>query len=213
MTSPSNTPYVYRITDTITGKIYIGSRYAKGCHPSDLGETYFTSSKTVKPIYKSEPSRFSKAILVTGDVDYVRRVERSLLKMYNCVLSDKYYNRHDTEIGHPEDCAKGGRHAVESGQLASFRTKEHQINAGKKGGRASVASGHLKRVASSGGKAGSLAHLVSGHIKNLGLVQGKISGRLVMKMRVRCVECGMISTPASIGRHQKFSGHSGKEKL
>lgn len=208
-----NTPYVYRITDTLTGKMYIGSRYAKGCHPSDLGVTYFTSSNTVKPIYKSEPSRFVHSILVIGDTTYVRKVERTLLKMYNCVLSETYYNRHDTEIGHPEDCAKGGRHAVESGQLASLRTKSHQISAGKKGGKATVASGHLKKVANLGGKAGGKAHILSGHIKNLGLANGKISGELVMKMKVKCSECGMISTPASIGRHQKFSGHSGKEKL
>ena len=208
-----STPYVYRITDTLTGKMYIGSRYAKGCHPSDLGVTYFTSSNTVKPIYKSEPSRFVHSILVTGDSTYVRKVERTLLKMYNCVLSETYYNRHDTEIGHPEDCAKGGRHAVESGQLASLRTKAHQISAGKKGGMATVASGHLKKVASLGGKAGGKAHMLSGHIKNLGLANGKISGELVMKMKVKCSECGMVSTPASIGRHQKFSGHSGKEKL
>lgn len=43
----SNLPFVYRVTNTTTGLYYIGSRYARGCHPSDLWTTYFTSSKRV----------------------------------------------------------------------------------------------------------------------------------------------------------------------
>lgn len=40
-------PYVYLIKNRTTGLKYLGVRYAKGCHPSDLWVTYFTSSSLV----------------------------------------------------------------------------------------------------------------------------------------------------------------------
>lgn len=43
-------PYVYRLTDLVNGKRYIGSRYAKVCDPSDLGVSYFTSRPEVEKI-------------------------------------------------------------------------------------------------------------------------------------------------------------------
>lgn len=42
------TPYTYHIAWTSIDKHYYGVRYAKNCHPSDLWQTYFTSSKHVK---------------------------------------------------------------------------------------------------------------------------------------------------------------------
>ena len=38
-------PYTYLITHIPTNKKYYGVRYAKGCHPNDLGTKYFSSSK------------------------------------------------------------------------------------------------------------------------------------------------------------------------
>lgn len=43
-------PYTYHIYHPPTGKHYYGSRYAAGCHPSDLGVSYFSSSKMVKEL-------------------------------------------------------------------------------------------------------------------------------------------------------------------
>lgn len=205
-------PYVYRLIDLETGKRYIGSRYARGCRPEDLGVKYFTSSKAVKPLFKADPGRFEKQIIVVGEMNYVRNVERSLLKMYDAVISDEYYNRHDTEIGHPEDCALGGKAAVESGQLASLRTREHQKKAGSAGGKKVASLGLLKKVASLGGVAGGFSNTLSGHISNLGKAHGSVNGKKAMSLRYACAVCGMVSVPAGIGRHQKFSGHSGVNK-
>ena len=48
MTSTSiYTPFTYCITFIPTGQRYYGVRYAKGCHPSQLWTTYFTSSKII----------------------------------------------------------------------------------------------------------------------------------------------------------------------
>lgn len=41
------TPYTYLIGWSQRDKYYYGVRYAKGCHPGDLFNTYFTSSKFV----------------------------------------------------------------------------------------------------------------------------------------------------------------------
>jgi len=40
-------PYTYYLRNKITGEKYYGVRYAKGCHPSELWVTYFSSSKYV----------------------------------------------------------------------------------------------------------------------------------------------------------------------
>lgn len=42
---------------------------------------------------------------------------------------------------------------------------------------------------------------------------GRRQARLLASMRVRCSPCGMESSPAGIGVHQKASGHSGKERI
>lgn len=41
-------PFTYVITFKPTGQRYYGCRFAKGCQPSDLWSTYFTSSNVVK---------------------------------------------------------------------------------------------------------------------------------------------------------------------
>jgi hypothetical protein len=41
------TPYVYLIGWSNLDTYYIGARWANGCHPSDLWDTYFTSSTHV----------------------------------------------------------------------------------------------------------------------------------------------------------------------
>ena len=42
-----STPYTYFLKNKVTGEKYYGVRYARGCHPSDLWTTYFSSSKQV----------------------------------------------------------------------------------------------------------------------------------------------------------------------
>lgn len=51
--------YTYLLTHRPTGKRYYGVRHAKGCKPSDLWTTYFSSSKEVK---KLDPNDFEVEI-------------------------------------------------------------------------------------------------------------------------------------------------------
>jgi len=45
-----HTPYTYSLLHKPTGKKYYGARWAVNCHPNDLWQTYFTSSKHVKKL-------------------------------------------------------------------------------------------------------------------------------------------------------------------
>ena len=46
------TPYTYLITFLPTGQQYYGVRTKQGCHPTDLWNSYYTSSKTVRQLIK-----------------------------------------------------------------------------------------------------------------------------------------------------------------
>ena len=103
-----HTPYVYRLTDRVTGKRYIGSRYAARCQPEDLGVSYFTSSSVVSKLFKSDPARFDKHIIVTGAVEYVINVERTMIDLYGAVISEQFYNRANQKAIHPDDTRRAG---------------------------------------------------------------------------------------------------------
>lgn len=47
-------PYTYVITNQLTGIRYYGARWRKGCSPSDLWVSYFTSSKLVHSLIESQ---------------------------------------------------------------------------------------------------------------------------------------------------------------
>lgn len=84
--------YLYRWNEKTTGMWYIGSRYAKNCHPND---GYICSSKIVKPLIISNPSEWDKQILVVGNPSDIRELEAKYLMSLNAA-SDKFsYNRHN----------------------------------------------------------------------------------------------------------------------
>jgi hypothetical protein len=135
-------PYVYRLTDTFNGKCYIGSRYAKRCEPSDLGVTYFTSSKTVSALFKADPARFTTQIIVTGTREYVIKVEFDLIELHDAVMSDDFYNRTNAKGIHPDDNGgkKGGKRCSELGLIQA-------LGRSGAGGRATAGMGYLKDAA------------------------------------------------------------------
>lgn len=188
-------PYVYRLTDKVTGKRYIGSRYAKSCSPDDLGVTYFTSSRVVKPLFKQDPDRFEKQVLVTGSVGYVIAVEKTLLDLYDAVMSDGFYNLSNGKAIHPD---------LNGGKLGGAKSKElgliQALGRSGAGGRATKGMSykselakriHSKKnaegkseVAVKGGKATAAGGTLS--------AAGKIAGRIA-------VETGQLKSVASKG--------------
>ena len=89
--------YTYSITFLITGQIYYGVRYAKGCHPSELGRRYMSSSKTVKRLiseYGIEKFNF-KVRKVFNDPKKARDFETKVLQRLKVKQNSKYLNKHD----------------------------------------------------------------------------------------------------------------------
>lgn len=42
---------------------------------------------------------------------------------------------------------------------------------------------------------------------------GSIGGKEVGKQRWKCSQCGLVSTPGALGRHQKYLDHVGRERV
>lgn len=199
--------YVYRLTDKQTGKRYIGSRYAQGSIPEELGVKYFTSSSTVSKLYRANPNRFEKQIIVTGDRNYVIRVEKSLLDFYNCMNSENFYNRTNNKSIHPDDAAKGSKRAH------SKKDAKGRSIISLKAGRSNVESGWAFKLGEMGKRSGKLPKMASEAGKKGGKIGGKIGSLVTNKMRYLCSVCNLISTPAGMKSHQRSSKHSGKTVL
>ncbi len=191
-----HTPYVYRLTDSVNGKRYIGSRYAKVCNPSDLGVSYFTSCNEVKSLFKADSARFEKQIIVTGTREYVIKVEHDLIVLYDAVLSEEFYNRTNQKAIHPDDINRG---MVTLHSKKDERGKSlHSVNIGMN----NVKSGWAKQLGNLAVENGSLLRSAS--------KAGKIGGKVSASIRYKCVICGLTAWPAALGSHFRFSGHVGR---
>ena len=64
MTQLKNKGYIYKVTNIITGQFYIGQRSSYiGSPEDDSGAHYFTSSRYVRSLFKSNTSEWQKEIL------------------------------------------------------------------------------------------------------------------------------------------------------
>jgi hypothetical protein len=89
-------PYVYHISWSNQNKHYIGVRFRKGCNPSDLWVSYFTSSKHVKKFREEfgEPDLIE--ILETfTNADDARSAESKYIQNFDAVKSKDYLNKHN----------------------------------------------------------------------------------------------------------------------
>ena len=114
-------PFIYKWTELSTGKWYIGSRTAKGCHPDD---GYVCSSKVVRPLIDANPSDWRREILFLGgenDGRLVTEKEAELLQQLDAKNDPMSYNQHN---GDGKFSTAGGKHSEES---------KAKISAAKKG--------------------------------------------------------------------------------
>jgi hypothetical protein len=91
----SHTPYVYKFTHLPTLKWYVGSRFAKQCHPDD---GYTTSSKIVKPAVIANPEEWKKEIIATGTVEEVRDLESEILELFDARNNNRSFNEHNSRL-------------------------------------------------------------------------------------------------------------------
>lgn len=222
-------PYVYELVDTVTGKWYVGSRTSKICYPEELGEKYFTSSKTVSALFKSDASRFEKKILVVSDADYVAKAEVTILTFRDAMNDPMSFNM--TNGNQKYAPHKVGARIAELKIGVCGRTMSQKIEHGRKGaevskarGVAIFAPGAAKRASllangaggKIGGKISGKAQALAGvgiHTFEMRSAGGTIGGSVTSSLRYRCLECGEINAPGPLGMHQKTHKHTGKEKV
>lgn len=95
-TCNDRTPYTYLIGWRSSDKWYYGVRYGKGCCPTDLWVTYFTSSKIVAEsrVKYGEPD-IIVVRKVFNSIEGATSWEHSVLKRMNVIQSDKWLNAHN----------------------------------------------------------------------------------------------------------------------
>jgi hypothetical protein len=87
--------FLYKWSELSTGKWYIGSRTAKGCHPDD---GYVCSSKIVRPLIQANPSDWRREILfVDVDPEFIVFAESELLQKLDAKNDPMSYNRHNND--------------------------------------------------------------------------------------------------------------------
>lgn len=93
------TPYTYLVKHKPTGRVYYGVRFARGCHPTDLWESYFTSSKYVQELIEQDgPESFECEIRRTFKRRRdARNWEAKVLKRLRVVDKDHWLNKSDVE--------------------------------------------------------------------------------------------------------------------
>lgn len=88
----STQAFVYRWTELSTGKWYIGSRTAEGCHP---GDGYLCSSKQVAPLIESTRNNWTREILCVGYPEDMLELECRLLATLDAKNDPMSYNQHN----------------------------------------------------------------------------------------------------------------------
>jgi len=106
--------YLYKWTHLPTGKWYVGSRTANGCHPDD---GYICSSKIVKPLILQESDSWSRSILVIGNAEYILDLESRYLQLVDAKHDPMSFNMHNGD----------GKFSV-TGKKMGPRTPQHTAN-------------------------------------------------------------------------------------
>lgn len=144
------TSFVYKWIHLPTGKWYIGSRTAKGCHPAD---GYISSSQLIKPLIKQNPTEWKREIIKTGSPEEMIKLETTLLESLDAKHNPMSFNQHNgdgkftrTGVKVSEDTRKKqsesikkvhpnrGKPSPNRGKVASedIRKKQSEAKLGKK---------------------------------------------------------------------------------
>lgn len=124
-------PYTYLIGWTHLNKYYYGVRFAKGCKPSDLWVSYFTSSKTVLELRRQEGEPDLIEIRKTFDCKLSAIAwEEKVLRRMNVLKEDKWLNKNIAGAILPHDAGKKNK-----GRKRSQESIEKAIETKKKNGK------------------------------------------------------------------------------
>jgi hypothetical protein len=150
METITHTSFVYKWIHLPTGKWYIGSRTAKGCHPED---GYISSSQLIKPLIKQNPTEWKREVIKTGSPEEMIKLETTLLESLDAKHNPMSFNQHNgdgkftrTGVKVSEDTRKKqsesikkvhpnrGKPSPNRGKIASEETrkKQSELKLGKK---------------------------------------------------------------------------------
>lgn len=220
--------YVYRLYDTVMGKYYIGSNYNKSCEPKDIGTSYFTSSKIVRPMFRTNPERFIIEILFVGVAEEVLKFETETLKRLDARNDLQSYNCHNNENN--LNSKKVGELTKQLGIGVHGRSAEKIKQDVSKAGRISSQIRHS--VKDSDGKSvfakliGKKSHIIRDErgksvrmvsvgketMKKLHAQKDEHGKSYLVMVQYECLECGYTHIAMMVGKHQKKTGHVGKKK-
>ncbi|WP_155738091.1 NUMOD3 domain-containing DNA-binding protein [Sphingobium yanoikuyae] len=86
-------PFLYVVGWSNLDTWYLGVRYAKHCHSTDLWTSYFTSSDYVREFRERNGEPDHIEILLLGDREEVLATERAVITEFNLHLDPKWLNR------------------------------------------------------------------------------------------------------------------------
>ena len=88
------TYYVYRVTNLKEHRHYIGSRGCVGVPTDDLGHAYFTSSKTLRGLFRNAPEQFrAKVIRTFSTATAALQFERKYQLRVQAAARPEFYNK------------------------------------------------------------------------------------------------------------------------
>lgn len=99
MTYKETLPYLYKWTNKVTGKWYIGSKTKKGWSPA-RHEEYICSCGTLLPLIKAKREEWEYEILLVGaaeDARYIFELEGRLLRRMDARGDPMSYNQHNND--------------------------------------------------------------------------------------------------------------------
>lgn len=177
--SENNVPYTYLLKWSHTGAWYYGVRFAKNCHPSDLWNTYFTSSKRVKEYVKTHGSPdIIETRRTFSSAKAARNWEYIVLRRIKAVRRNDCLNQTDNKAISPLVCAlhtKGRTYEEIYGLEKALELKAKRSDSNRK--RTGIKYKSMNRSFSNN------------------------------DMKVCCVGCGKETSVSAMGRHKKKCFH------
>ena len=119
--------FVYCWTDTLTGKLYVGS------HKGSDKDGYVCSSKYMMEEYRNRQSDFNRTIIAHGDYKDILALETSILQSADAAGSKEFYNKHNNNGNYRSHTVKSDecKNKMRKARIGKTRSEESKIKQSK----------------------------------------------------------------------------------
>jgi len=202
----NTTPYTYKLVFKPTGQYYYGVRYANGCHPNDLWDKYFTSSRHVHNLIKEyglSSFEYGATKTFTNKKDAINYEHQVLLRV-KADVNGKFINKTISKAIPSMDGLIIINH--KESKLQTFHDPSLPIPEGWVRG---LKQSHIDTMSNS--RCGLPAHNKGKKGKSTGVCSDErkynIKKARLLTKKIDCVFCGRQSDP---GNHKRFHGENCK---